>query len=121
MLSISKARNKGGRPRTGATPMRFACRLRSSSPLTLSLPAKNETTAVPALSASFLRIGSDHTGISIAKRPCMTEASDNLVLALLRGLRADLADTKSDLKADLHSLRADVASDFLNIQIKAEA
>lgn len=51
----------------------------------------------------------------------MTEAPDNLVLELLRGLRADLADTKSDLKADLHSLRADVASDFLNIQTKPEA
>jgi hypothetical protein len=51
----------------------------------------------------------------------MTEAPDNLVLELLRGLRGDLADTKSELKADLHSLRADVASDFLNVQTKAEA
>ena len=47
----------------------------------------------------------------------MTEAPDNCVLELLRGLRADLADTKSDL----HSLRADVASDFQNMQTKAAA
>jgi hypothetical protein len=51
----------------------------------------------------------------------MTEAPDNLVLELLRGLRGDVADTKSERKADLHSLRADVASDFLNVQTKAEA
>ncbi len=63
----------------------------------------------------------------------MAQEPDNLVLELLRGLRADVADVKVELvdlranvatkpelaeakaalKADIHSLRADVASDLL--------
>ena len=59
----------------------------------------------------------------------MAEQPDNLVLQHLRGLRADFADmkgelksvreemaTKADLKADLNSLRADVASDLLEVR-----
>jgi hypothetical protein len=56
----------------------------------------------------------------------MAQEPDNLVLKLLRGLRADvsdlradvatkseLADVKAGLTADIHSLRVDVASDLL--------
>ena len=49
----------------------------------------------------------------------MSNEPDNLVLELLRGIRADVAsveakviDAKADLKADIHSLRADVASNL---------
>lgn len=49
----------------------------------------------------------------------MANEPDNLVLELLRGIRADVAnvdaklgEAKAELKADLHSLRADVASDL---------
>ncbi len=41
----------------------------------------------------------------------MAEQPDSLVLEILRGLRADIADVKSDV----NSLRADVASDLLNV------
>lgn len=53
----------------------------------------------------------------------MTEEPESLILELLRQMRAELGDvrsemaTKSDLnllRADLHSLRADVASDLLS-------
>jgi chromosome segregation ATPase len=53
----------------------------------------------------------------------LAEQPENLVLELLRGLRADIADVKADvqsvkdeLKSDMNSLRADVASDLLNMQ-----
>jgi len=66
----------------------------------------------------------------------VAEQPDSLVLEILRGLRTEIgglmADvqsvkvelkatreemaTKADLKADLNSLRADVASDLLNMQ-----
>ncbi|WP_442755326.1 hypothetical protein ACNHKD_01275 [Methylocystis sp. JAN1] len=62
----------------------------------------------------------------------MADEPDNLVLELLRGLRADVADTRvgllgeinalrSELKSDMHSLRADVASDLLAMQAKNDA
>ncbi|RBP07376.1 hypothetical protein DFR50_12721 [Roseiarcus fermentans] len=52
----------------------------------------------------------------------MAEQHENLVLEHLRGLRRDIDDIKQTLrtdmatKSDLHSLRADVASDLLTIQ-----
>lgn len=62
----------------------------------------------------------------------MAEQTDNLVLELLRGLRTEIGGLKADVqsvkddlkatreematKADLNSLRADVASDLLNMQ-----
>lgn len=55
----------------------------------------------------------------------MAEQPENLVLEHLRGLRRDIYDIKGDLQSvkaematnsDLHSLRADVASDMLTMQ-----
>ena len=46
----------------------------------------------------------------------MTEKPENLVLALLRGIRADMAENKAEMKADMHSLRADMASDILTVR-----
>ena len=53
----------------------------------------------------------------------MSIEPENLVLELLRGIRGDIAgvkdkldETKGELKSDLHSLRADVASDMLLAQ-----
>jgi hypothetical protein len=47
----------------------------------------------------------------------MTTEPENLVLQLLRGLRDDVAklraEFKADLRAEINSLRADVASDML--------
>ena len=60
----------------------------------------------------------------------MADEPENLVLALLRGIRAEVADIKSematksdlaDVRAELQSLRADVASDLLAMQAKADA
>ena len=62
----------------------------------------------------------------------MAEEPDNLVLELLRQLRADIAGTRdslraeitelrAELKSDMHSLRADVASDLLAMQAKNDA
>jgi len=60
----------------------------------------------------------------------MANEPDNLVLELLRAMRADLAGVKSDVKAireematkaELGSLRADVASDLLVMQQKFDA
>jgi len=42
----------------------------------------------------------------------MTEEPTNLVLELLRSIRAEAAETKAELKSDVHSLRADVVSDL---------
>jgi len=47
----------------------------------------------------------------------MADEPDNLVLHLLRQLREDVADTQSQI----HSLRADVASDLATMQAKNEA
>jgi len=62
----------------------------------------------------------------------VAEQPDNIVMEHLRGLRADIGDVKSEVqtlkgevqtlkaamatKSDLHSLRADVASDMLTMQ-----
>ena len=55
----------------------------------------------------------------------MAEQPENLVIEHLRALRTDIGDIKSDVqtlkagtatKSDLHSLRADVASDMLTMQ-----
>lgn len=58
----------------------------------------------------------------------MADQPDNLVLELLRQLRADIAETnaridvlRDELKGDMHSLRADVASDLLTMQAKNDA
>ncbi len=64
----------------------------------------------------------------------MSGEPENLVLELLRGLRADvanlkgnaatnsgLAELKVELKADIRSLRADVASDLATMQTKNDA
>jgi chromosome segregation ATPase len=60
----------------------------------------------------------------------MANEPENLVLALLRGIRAEIADIKSematksdlaDVRAELQSLRADVASDLLAMQAKSDA
>ncbi len=64
----------------------------------------------------------------------MSSEPENLVLELLRGIRADmatkaeLADLRTELKADIgdvsaevRSLRADVASDLLTMQAKSDA
>ena len=52
----------------------------------------------------------------------MANEPENLVLELLRGIRVDMA-TRGELaevKAEVHSLRADVAADLLSMQAKAE-
>jgi hypothetical protein len=64
----------------------------------------------------------------------MADEPENLVLQLLRGIRAematkaelavvkaDLAEFKAELKADMQSLRADVASDLAAMQARADA
>ena len=38
---------------------------------------------------------------------------ENLVLQLLRDMRADIADVRADLRSEINSLRADVASNLL--------
>ena len=66
----------------------------------------------------------------------MADEPENLVLQMLRGIRAEVAEIKSqmamkadtattnevaDLRAEVRSLRADVASDFLTMLAKADA
>ena len=58
----------------------------------------------------------------------MSGEPENLVLELLRGLRADVAnldaklsDTKAELKSDIRSLRADVASDLATMRAENDA
>ena len=55
----------------------------------------------------------------------MAEQPENIVIEHLRGLRKDIGDIKSEVqtlkaematKSDLHSLRADVASDMLAME-----
>ena len=60
----------------------------------------------------------------------MSAEPDSLILQMLRQMRAEIAEGRSDLhslraemadtRADLHSLRADVASDIVNLQAKIE-
>ena len=62
----------------------------------------------------------------------MANEPDKLVLELLRGLRAqmgelrtelkgDISELRAELKADINSLRADFASDLLAMQAKSDA
>jgi polyhydroxyalkanoate synthesis regulator phasin len=51
----------------------------------------------------------------------MANEPENLVLELLRGLRAQMGELRAELKADINSLRADVASDLVAMQAKADA
>ena len=60
----------------------------------------------------------------------MADEPENLVLQLLRGIRADmttkadLAVVKADLdelRAEVHSLRADVASDLVGLRAEVKA
>jgi hypothetical protein len=68
----------------------------------------------------------------------MADEPDNLVLQLLRGIRADmatgfselradvatkteLAELRAELKGDINSLRADVASDLLTLRAEVKA
>ncbi len=58
----------------------------------------------------------------------MSSEPDNLVLQLLRdmraemgNMRAEMGDMRAELKADIHSLRADVASDLLAIDARQAA
>jgi hypothetical protein len=63
----------------------------------------------------------------------MADEPENLVLQLLRGIRAEMATkaelgelraemaTKAELKAEIQSLRADVASDLLAMQARSDA
>jgi len=64
----------------------------------------------------------------------MADEPENLVLQLLRGLRAEMAtkaeladvgtelgEFRAELKADMGSLRADVASDLAAMQAQADA
>ena len=49
----------------------------------------------------------------------MTTEPDNLVLALLRDMRGDIADVRSDVadvRSEVKSLRADVASDLMSVE-----
>jgi hypothetical protein len=46
----------------------------------------------------------------------MSDEPETLVLQLLRGLRSDMAELKAELKAEINSLRAGVASDMLTQQ-----
>ena len=47
----------------------------------------------------------------------MSEEPENLVLALLRDMRGDIVE----LRSDMHSLRADVASDIIELEKRLNA
>ena len=51
----------------------------------------------------------------------MSNEPDNLVLELLRAMRADMAEMRTELKGDIASLRADVASDFVLMESRNKA
>lgn len=51
----------------------------------------------------------------------MSREPENLVLRALRDLRADLAETRAELKSDINSLAAAVASDILTVNAKIDA
>jgi hypothetical protein len=46
----------------------------------------------------------------------VVEQTDNLVLELLRGLRADMSSLRTDVVADMKSLRADIASEMKTLR-----
>lgn len=50
----------------------------------------------------------------------MTDEPDNLILQLLRDMRAEMSDMRADLKSDMHSLRADVASDLIALEARQD-
>lgn len=50
----------------------------------------------------------------------MAQEPDNLVLALLRDMRSDMGDGFSDLRSEIKSLRADVASDLHTLDAKVD-
>ena len=51
----------------------------------------------------------------------MSREPENLVLRASRDIRADLAKTKAELKSEMRSLGAAVASDILAVNAKIEA
>lgn len=51
----------------------------------------------------------------------MSREPENLVLRALRDIRADVAETKTELKSEMRSLRAYVASDILTVNAKIDA
>ena len=119
----SDQRTRGARSPDGETPRPSSDRGELSRPLTTRLMAAaglapaNAQPPLPLISFVWYR-------------DPMANEPENLVLALLRGIRAEIADIKSematksdlaDVRAELQSLRADVASDLLAMQAKADA
>ncbi len=51
----------------------------------------------------------------------MSLESENLVLQLLRDMRAEITDMRVDVKSDMHSLRADIASGLLAMEARQAA
>jgi hypothetical protein len=51
----------------------------------------------------------------------MSEEPENIVLALLRDTRGDIAELHTDLHSQLRSLRADVASDVIDLEKRLNA
>ena len=51
----------------------------------------------------------------------MSSEPDNLVLQMLRDMREEVGDMRAELKAEIHSLRADVASDLLAMEVRQAA
>jgi hypothetical protein len=51
----------------------------------------------------------------------MSREPENLVLRALRDIRADAAETKAELKSDIHSLAAAVTSGILTVNAKIDA
>jgi hypothetical protein len=46
----------------------------------------------------------------------MSDEPENLTLALLREMRGDMAKGFADVRSEIHSLRADVASDLMTLE-----
>lgn len=46
----------------------------------------------------------------------MSDEPENLTLALLREMRGDMAKGFADVRSEVHSLRADVASDLMTLE-----
>jgi hypothetical protein len=51
----------------------------------------------------------------------MSREPENLVLRALRDIRSEVAETKAELKSEMRSLGAAVASDILTVNAKIEA
>lgn len=51
----------------------------------------------------------------------MADQPDNLILQQLRAIRAEIAESHAQLRSEINSLRADVASDLLTMQAKNDA